>query len=57
MDPDATLRDLRKALQGWYGNGSAIDLQEVASTAEYLIEWLDKGGALPTCWQRVDETR
>lgn len=56
MDPNVTLQELREALAGWYGKGSEWDLYEVASTAEHLIEWLDKGGALPTCWQRQEES-
>lgn len=56
MDPNATLAEIREALVGWYQRGSEGDLQEVASATEHLIEWLDKGGALPTCWQRQEES-
>lgn len=52
MDPEVTLADIRENLVLWYDQGSEGALQEVASATEHLIEWLDKGGYLPKCWQR-----
>lgn len=56
MDPNATLAEIREGLVGWYQRGSGMALEDVASATESLIEWLDKGGALPTCWQRQEES-
>lgn len=52
MDPNATLAEIRECLVGWYQRGSGMALEDLASATEALVEWLDKGGALPTCWQR-----
>lgn len=55
MDPNATLADIREDLVQWK-QGSEDATWWMAERVEDLIEWLDKGGALPTCWQRVEES-
>jgi hypothetical protein len=61
MDPNETLRQLRAAIGDAYAicddeeTECALDaLQELATLAEALDQWISRGGFLPREWERKE---
>jgi hypothetical protein len=56
MDPDATLAQLRQAIETlWAAESSVAAASAADSIAEHataLDQWLSRGGFLPAAWSR-----
>lgn len=52
MDPNATLEEIRWALDFVDNNPVSEEFQELADSVRSLDEWLSKGGFLPQDWRR-----
>jgi len=63
VDPNAALRDARKALAEWReadskGRDTTLAAEDLAAAFDALDGWLSKAGFLPVAWQgnRVEPT-
>ena len=53
MDPNAALENIRELIARVSADEYPyVDADELSGAVEALIEWLDKGGAIPADWER-----
>ncbi|WP_186763302.1 hypothetical protein [Lentzea tibetensis] len=51
MDPNTTLQTIRELLESVEAE-LPVEGEDLATEVSNLVEWLDKGGFPPACWQR-----
>lgn len=51
MDPNAALAEIRDLIARHYSTGNLDSTVDAVDRTADLIEWLDKGGFLPTDWE------